>query len=446
MFSRLSLFHRVFLHGVLLIIAFAVAVIITFHAVDDMPNNWIQAFGRAASLMSNAVAPRGASQSELEKQIQTLALVTRASLAVYTEDGVLLAKVGDLTSPALTADEANALLHRQKPYRRGLGEIYAPIPAEKEPAYLAVSMHAQSGMLRRFLIGLFVVLLVIGAMSVPVARSIAQPIQSITRTARRLKDGDLDARVEINSSGELGILASALNDMASGLKARILREKELLANVSHELRTPLTRMRLALDLAAEPAQNAASTKRHLDEIATDITELDQLVSDVLSAVRLDLAGSEAALPLCIQETSLSEILNNAAARFSQHRDRPLQIELPADVPPAKLDKALILRVIGNLLDNADKYSKPGEELSLALYMKDNDHIVEVRDRGEGIPEADLQRIFEPFYRCDKSRSKDVKGLGLGLTLAKRIAEAHGGDIVALPREDGGTIMRVRIPV
>jgi signal transduction histidine kinase len=444
MLKRLNLFHRIFLHGVLLITALALAVIITFHAADDAPNNWFEAFARSASLMSKEVARRNEPQTALKKQVETLNFVTHTNLAVYTKDGVLLSRAGDASILPLSADDVNSLFTDENTYRHVLGKLYIPIRSSIEPSYMIVVLHGHSEMLSRFIFGLIIALLIIGAVSFPVARSIAKPIQSITRTALRLKDGDLDARVDIDSSGELGMLASALNDMALVLKARIHREKELLANVSHELRTPLARMRVALEIVDETDCAAECTKRHLKGITADVAELEQLVNDVLSAVRLDLTGKETALPLRLEEVSIGKLLHEAKERFLRRSDRSLVLEAASNECIAVLDKTLFLRVIDNLIDNADKYSPQDTELTLTMYTKDNHHIVEVSDRGEGIIEADLQRVFEPFYRCDKSRSKNIGGIGLGLTLCKKIVEALGGTIAALPRDGGGTVMRIRL--
>jgi signal transduction histidine kinase len=446
MFKRINLFHRVFLHGVLLISALGCAVIVTFHIADNKPNNWFDAFSRAAFLMADTVAPRGASQEALDKELRRFNFVTRASLTVYTADGVKLAEAGDRRLPPLPTDEAKSLIFKENDQIRRIGEIYVPIPSKKEPAYLAIALHLQSDMLGRFAIGLVIALLLIGAVSFPVARSIAKPIQSITAVARRIKDGDLDARVEIHVGSELGVLASALNETARGLKTRIRREKELLANVSHELRTPLARMRVALEIALEPDQDRACILRHVAGIAADVAELEQLVSDVLSAMRLDLTGQETGLSLHLEQVTSDELAKSARERFSRHHERPLNVEIMNGAQCIEVDRSLFLRVIDNLLDNAEKYSPPDAELVLAIYTEDNTYVLKVSDRGEGIPEADLQRVFEPFYRCDKSRNKDIRGIGLGLTLCKRIVEAHGGTIVALSRDGGGTVIRIEIPI
>jgi signal transduction histidine kinase len=405
----------------------------------------MESFGRAAHLLADSAQPAGKPQPKLEKQLSTLYFVTHGNLSVYTVGGALLASAGEKPPGPLTADLARVLMNGKTPYRHSIGSVYAPIPG-KIPAYLAVILHDESDMLRRFVVGLLVA---IGAMSLPLARSIAKPIQSMTSAALKLKSGDLSARVEVAAGDELGLLAGTLNDMAAGLDARIRLEKELLANVSHELRTPLSRMRVALEIAAAPETSPARHRELLEGISADAVELEQLVDNVLTSTRLDLSAANNGVPLKLEEWDMQTVLDTAAAKFREISKRPLALEIERAAAPMKLDRTLFLRVIGNLLHNADKYADPGTPVTLAGGVKDNIYIVEIRDRGPGVPADALQRIFEPFYRCDESRNKNTGGVGLGLALCKQIAKAHGGSIVAESRDksngDKGLTVRIEIP-
>jgi signal transduction histidine kinase len=227
----------------------------------------------------------------------------------------------------------------------------------------------------------------------------------------------------------------------------VLGEKELLANVSHELRTPLARIRVALELAREGDLERA--RRYLGEIGTDLEELESLLENVLTAARLDLSagrGEPSALPFRRARFAADVLLARAAERFETlHGDHELDLEVPH--APVELfgDAALLRRALDNLLDNAAKYSAPGTPVRLAAAEADGGLAVEVADRGVGIGPEDLARLFTPFFRGDPSRTRKTGGVGLGLALAKRIVEAHGGTI-ALESEVGrGTTVRVRLP-
>jgi len=235
---------------------------------------------------------------------------------------------------------------------------------------------------------------------------------------------------------------------AAWLRRLLLSEKELLANVSHELRTPLARIRVALDLAAEG--DAETARVSLSEIATDLAELELLVDDVLTATRFELAagGAPGAFDLRREQVEAWSVVQQAASRFrAAHPERAL--ELGADPGPAhiEVDPMLFRRVLDNLLENAHKYSPdPDAAIGLESRIESQSAIFEVHDRGVGIPAADLPHVFSPFFRGERSRDRQSGGVGLGLTLAHRIVEAHAGRISIEGRRGGGTTARVALPL
>jgi signal transduction histidine kinase len=287
------------------------------------------------------------------------------------------------------------------------------------------------------------VLLVLAIGSYPTARSIASPLERLTGVARQLGEGDLSARTGLRARGEVGDLARAFDEMAERLQRLLRAERELLANVSHELRTPLARIRVALELAEEGDHEKA--RRYLSEIGADLAELDGLVEEILTAARLDGVGPNG-LPIHRSPLDAGRLLEDVAARFrAADPGRPLALEVAAALPPLQADAALLRRLVENLLDNARKYSDPGAPVTLAASAGSGGLVVEVRDRGIGIDAADLPRLFTPFFRTDRSRTRGPGGVGLGLNLARRIAEAHGGTIAAESRPGEGTTIRVTLP-
>jgi signal transduction histidine kinase len=234
--------------------------------------------------------------------------------------------------------------------------------------------------------------------------------------------------------------------MAERLERLLRQEKELLANVSHELRTPLSRIRVALDLAAEGDLDRAH--RYLGEIAQDLSEVERLVEDILTAARLDLAMGRpgAEVPLRREPLPGAELVRRAAERFrAAHPGRTLEVSADGTLPVLDADAALLRRALDNLLDNAAKYSDLGEPVTLSARAEGGALVLEVRDRGIGIDPADLPRLFTPFFRTDRSRARGTGGVGLGLALAKRIAEAHGGTIAVESGAGAGTAVRLRVP-
>ncbi len=218
-------------------------------------------------------------------------------------------------------------------------------------------------------------------------------------------------------------------------------------NVAHELRTPLARIRVALDLAADG--DAAVARESLAEIGEDLAELEALVSDVLASARMDLAGnttSGATPPLHRATLDVASVVTQASERL-QHRypERRIEVEIGPDLPAVEGDAVLLRRALDNLLDNARKYSPPDSEIRVKAARRGGDVTIEVIDRGEGIAEEDLDRLFTPFFRADRSRARATGGVGLGLALSKRIVEAHGGTLVAQSAPRAGTTMTIALP-
>jgi signal transduction histidine kinase len=260
----------------------------------------------------------------------------------------------------------------------------------------------------------------------------------------------LRARTGLKRQDELGEVGRAFDEMAERVQTLLVAERELLANVSHELRTPLARIRVGLDLAGEA--DALGERTSLDEIHLDLTEIERLIDDIMTTARLDIddgRASPSGFSLHLQRLAPEEICDRAAERFrARYPRRPLTVAVSPDasLPAVDADPVLFRRVLENLLANADKYS-PDFHRPILLRTSASDGRVtfEVVDRGMGIPAEDLPRVFAPFFRSERSRSRDGGGVGLGLTLAKRIVEAHAGSIDVTSSVGQGTTVRVSLP-
>jgi two-component system, OmpR family, sensor kinase len=280
------------------------------------------------------------------------------------------------------------------------------------------------------------------------ARFITRPITRLSHAVRAFGEGDLQARASLARNDELGVLGKSFDEMAGRIQTLLRAEKELLANVAHELRTPLARIRVALDIAEESERDIAHSS--LLEIGTDLKELETLLEDILTAARLSLAdGAPSAAQLSLRKENIeaAELAERAARRFSmRHPQRRLQFDVAPDLPRLEVDPVLFRRVLDNLLDNAHKYT-PNQTTPITLRAEQEPKAVrfEVADLGVGIAEAEQASLFTPFFRAERSRSRATGGVGLGLTLAKRIVEAHKGNIDIESQEGVGTRVFVRIP-
>lgn len=291
------------------------------------------------------------------------------------------------------------------------------------------------------LVVLFAMIFAVG--SLLLGRHVAAPLRHMATVARSFGRGQTSARVKLKRRDEVGEVAGAFDEMADQVVHMRRTERELLANISHELRTPLARIRFALELAD------GDGARWRTDIAEDLDELETMISDILTAARMELSGGPSGLsPLRIEEIPIEDVIEKATSRFtSAHPERPLDVAVGTPGLAVQVDPVQLRRAIGNLLENSHKYSpEPRSAVMLSVEAADDQLRIRVRDHGVGIAPADQERLFQPFFRVDRSRSRSTGGLGLGLLLVRRIAEAHGGTATVKSAPGEGTTAMIEIPL
>ena len=450
--SRLAL--RIYLAG----LAQTVAVVLGFTLLlRALPPPVHPGTEREARFVTEGVVAKLGDEAALARELERVRRGFDATLTIYDDEGRVIAST-DPGAPALPA-EALPPLGPQRPSPGGPGD--AGGPASFGPSFVA-AVQLPGGRAGRAVYRLphhaapprhdslivAVILIVVGVSSLLTARSLAKPLARLSSAARSFGAGRLDARSGLARSDEIGDVAAAFDEMAARVTELLRSEKELIANVSHELRTPLARIRVALDLAVEG--DAEVARQSLGEIAADLEELERLISDVLTAARLDLgdgAGGSGIPPLRHERVDLVDLLAHSASRLrSAHPSRTLVTRVAPTLPIVDGDRVLLRRAIDNLLENAHKYSPRADaEVELRAALDGQGVLIEVIDRGVGISAEDLPRVFRPFFRADKSRTRATGGLGLGLALARRIVEAHGGAIAIESVPGEGTRASVRLP-
>jgi two-component system OmpR family sensor kinase len=439
------LFWRVYLNGLLLLMLVALAVGFVGAALRHTDTGGPHRPQRLAAYAAARVSELRGDPDVLARELARARDAFGAELSVY-RGGELVATNVDPPLPPLAPDDAR---------RVGRGPMHVDdrhftfaAPVDGMPGgYVLLSGSVATPSLLRWGSFLTAVLLALAVGAIPLARAISRPLEKLGAAVRAFGGGDLSARARLSTRGEAGEVARAFDEMADRIEALLRSERELLANISHELRTPLARIRVALDLAAEG--DLVRSRRYLAEIGADLSELDQLVEDVLTAARLDLAAgrdSSGTLPLRRERVEAKDLVLRAAERFrAAHPERQLDVKLAEPLPALDADPALLRRVLDNLLDNARKYSDDGTPVTLAARPADGALDVEVRDRGIGMDAADVARLFTPFFRTDRSRARGTGGVGLGLALARRVVEAHGGRIAAESAPGEGTAIRFSVP-
>jgi signal transduction histidine kinase len=251
-------------------------------------------------------------------------------------------------------------------------------------------------------------------------RRLTGRLERLQRSVEAWGEGQLATRVAVEGEDEVARLAASFNDSAARIEALVCAQKSLLANASHELRSPLARIRLAAELMGEQATPAIRA-----ELRRNVAELDQLIDEVLLASRLDAVG---VLMPCHEEVDLTGILAEECAR--------VDASLEARVYTVMGDPKLLRRMVRNLLENAVRYGA-GSAVEVRLAPAGDAALrLDVCDGGPGIPEAERERIFEPFYRI-AGATEAAGGVGLGLALVRQIARHHSGDAQCLPGRAGG---------
>lgn len=285
------------------------------------------------------------------------------------------------------------------------------------------------------------------------AHVFAQRVSALHQSAAAIATGDLTARVAVAGDDELAALARTFNHMADQLAAGAAERerqerlrRELMAAISHDLRTPLASLRAMTEALADGVvDDPATTARYYDTMRAQIGQLNQLIEDLFSLARLDAGAAE----LTLEPVALDQLVADALAAHSpQASAKGVRLVAAAgpDLPRVAAAPQQLTRVLDNLLVNALRHTPPGGTIMVRANALSGGAglAVEVVDTGEGIAPEDLPRVFERFYRGEKSRSRASGGAGLGLAIARGIVEAHGGTISIASAQGQGTTVRFTI--
>jgi two-component system, OmpR family, sensor histidine kinase MprB len=288
-------------------------------------------------------------------------------------------------------------------------------------------------------IRLFLILIAAGgvavatALGLAVSRAALAPVRRLTSATERVTEtGDLSERIDTTGRDELSRLATSFNTMLGALQESTRAQRQLVADASHELRTPLTSLRTNIEvLAGEHRLPAAERKRLLTDVVEQLGEMTSLIAELIALARAEQQ------PVEPEDVRLDLVAADAVERA--RRNRP-GVTFKTDLEESLVngDPQTIERAVGNLLDNAAKWSPPGGEVEVAIHEGE----LIVRDHGPGIDEEDLPFVFDRFYRATSARG--MPGSGLGLAIVRQVAEAHGGSVFAERAEGGGTRISLRL--
>ena len=374
--------------------------------------NRVHAADEHVITLLQALFPAAASPAETESVMRAINGISGGSVALYAADGQLLQAIG----PA-----APKLEQAIRPYESGPPFHPAVLPDGRR----LVLEWDQNGPSKHF--GWIVLFLLLAALgSFPISRRLTRRIEALQMQADAWGEGNLSARVKVEGCDEIAELASRFNQAAERIESLLGSQRAMLAAASHELRSPLARIRMASGLIGENRPDLQA------QIARDIAELDTLIGDLLLASRL----SNDTPQLHLETVDMLGLAAEEAARAGAELEgQPLSLQA---------DARLMRHLLRNLLENCRRHAA-GTLIDVQVEAAENGGgVLRVLDRGPGLPEAEREKVFEPFYRPSGTVEKG-DGVGYGLALVRRIARLHGGDVRCLARVGGGACFEVSLP-
>jgi signal transduction histidine kinase len=298
---------------------------------------------------------------------------------------------------------------------------------------------------RTLLYGALMAAIIALLLGVFLSRTLTRPIRELTRATQAVSKGDLSQQVPIRSNDELGELGKAFNKMSAELSRSVNARKQMTADIAHELRTPLS---LILGHAEAVHDGVLPPSRdNFEIIREEAIRLEHLVND-LRILSLADAGE---LSMSLQTVEPQRLLQDVASAYqyqAQQKDVSLEMDIASPLADIEMDPGRMTQVLTNILDNALRHTPEGGKIVLSVRQIDDRVELGVRDSGPGLKQADLERIFDRFYRTDTSRQRDgvfPGGSGLGLAIARSIVQAHGGHISAESEEGKGLKVIIALP-
>jgi len=449
-----SLFLRIFLSFWLAIALFVVLAILAVVAFRPQRNPTWESLATTALADSVAAYEQGGAH-QLRGYLQNLETTQHVRVHVFDEQG------NEISGRAAPAWLEHLVLGKPLAPRDG---ILFPTPR------IVIESRASSDGRHRYtlalalpqgprvffgphgfpLTGLLILVLSSGIVCYFLSWYLAKPIVRLRAATRQLAAGDLSARAGAPTSRRRDEVAGLMRDfdaMAARLETLVKAQSRLLNDVSHELRSPLARLNVALGLARR--HSGAENDDMLERIELEASRLNELIGRILTLARLE--DGEQEVPRT--PVPLNELVINVAedAEFeAQARHCHVHTEIPDADWEVRGNASLLHSAVENVVRNAIRYTRDGSAVEIHLKRTEGpsgpEALLQVTDRGPGVPEDALQKMFEPFYRLDNARGRLTGGVGLGLAIAQRAVRFHGGRVAASNRAEGGLRVEIHLPL
>ncbi len=452
-----SLFLKIFLYFLLIILLVSTAVIIlTYFRDQEFPPLAHQDFARQAVAEYGREAIRAFEHEGIEdvdKFANRLLEKSGIHLLLFDNHGRPLTNrrvPRRMQHMAQRAMQTGEVVFPRMGARNGLAS--AVRGASGETYFVAISLPERppskdlfKGVTHGFLGWRLLILLAITAVVCYVlARSLTAPIGRLRRATRKFADGDLSTRIgdQVRGKNELAGLAHDFDEMAGEIEDLVSAQKNLLRDISHELRSPLARMVIALELVRQQEDPVAKNKA-LARIELEAERMNVMIGQLLNLTRLESGVSD----VPFQTFDLRNLLANLV-EDANYEAETRQCKVVYNAPETVIyygSKELLAQALENVIRNAVKYTADNSVVSVELVAGAENLMIRVADQGSGVPDEALARLFEPFYRVADARDRQSGGTGIGLAIAERAAKLHSGTVLARNLPTGGLLIEITLP-
>lgn len=340
-------------------------------------------------------------------------------------------------------DQKNAYIEQTIPLKDTLtGNIEGVMLVSTSTGEISDSIDMLQRQGNFLLVGIVVMVLVLGFV---LSKSLVKPFSRVSKAIEELTDGYLDEEISVTDYTETEMISTVFNKMLKRMKTLDDSRKEFVANVSHELKTPMTSIKVLADsLVGQENLPVELYQEFMQDITVEIDRENQIITDLLALVKMDKKASD----LNIQKVNINELLESILKRLkpiAEKKNVELVLESLRPVV-AEIDEVKLSLALSNLIENGIKYNVEDGWVHVKLNADHKYFYISIADSGIGIPEESIDRVFERFYRVDKSHSREIGGTGLGLAITRSAIAMHRGAIKVKSEEHKGTTFSVRIPL
>ena len=271
----------------------------------------------------------------------------------------------------------------------------------------------------------------------PLVRGITRSLEQITQATAQIAEGKFDIRVSEGRRDELGSLGCAINRMAARLAGFVTGQKRFLGDIAHELCSPIARLQMAVGILEE--RTGSPQKQYVKDMREEVQQISGLVNELLSFSKAALGATN----IRLQPVPLRSVVEKAVQREA-HDNTQVQMDIPENLSVIA-DPELLLRSLSNLLRNAIQHAGQSGPINIAARAENEVVELAVSDHGPGVPEDEISKLFDPFYRVDASRARETGGVGLGLSIVKTCIESCRGTVTCRNRQPSGFEVLIRLP-